>query len=98
MALLKGLVIGMGVLIVLGMGLLAWGLYAKSRGPAETAAPPAAFGDIVVDLGTGCTLKTVVPDGGRVWLHVDGASPTCRRVIAVDLASGTQIGSIGAAP
>jgi hypothetical protein len=98
MALLKGLVIGMGVLIVLGMGLLAWGVYSKTRGGAAAEFEAAAFGDILVDLGPGCTLASVTPDGARVWLRAEGPAPACQRVIAVDLASGRTLGSIGAQP
>ena len=101
MMMLKGLVIGMGVLIVLGMGLLAWGLYHKTNKPddtaLETSMPGAAvaFGDIAIDLGDGCSIKSVVPDGNRLWLHVDGVSTSCHRVLAVELSSGRILGTLG---
>jgi len=105
MLLLKSLVIGMGVLIVLGMALLAWGLYHKTGKQEEPAslssvAPPIAapmmtFGDVPVDLGQGCTIKTVIPDGSRLWLHLEGTAAQCQRVLAIDLTNGRTLGSVG---
>ena len=106
MVLLKSLVIGMGVLIVLGMALLAWGLYHKTNKPEDTAIPssmpasdgPAAtFGDITVDVGQKCSIKTVIPDGDRLWLHLDGAASSCHRVLAIELSSGRILGTVGSA-
>lgn len=91
--LLKGLVVGMGVLIVLGIGLLAWGVYQKTGGRAAGAG---AFGHIAYDPGPGCVIAGIEPDGDRLWLRIGGAAPGCRKAAAVDLKTGRVLGTVGA--
>lgn len=85
MQMLKGLVIGLGVLILLGMTLLVYGFYQKANNPgwrmfsspsATGAAGPAApFGEINLKLPEGCVIGRVTPDGDRAYIKVrpDGA-------------------------
>ncbi|MCH7550459.1 MAG: hypothetical protein IIA35_01970 [Proteobacteria bacterium] len=83
---LKGLVIGLGVLILLGMTLLVYGFYQKANNPGwrmfsspsapgAPAAPAAPFGELDLKLPEGCVIGRVTPDGDRAYIKVrpDGA-------------------------
>ncbi|MHC8509996.1 MAG: hypothetical protein ACYYKD_11520 [Rhodospirillales bacterium] len=107
MKLLKSLVIGMGILIVLGMGLLAWGVYQKTGGRAETAkgagmgaglsAPP-AFGYIPFDPGPGCAIAGIEPIGAGLWLRIEGEGPACQKAVLINLETGKVVGTVGGRP
>ncbi len=124
MWILKGLVIGMGVLIVIGMAVFAYGLYQKITDPeftffaaepgdgapasasASASAPPpapapappgAAFGTIAVPLPEGCVLARVIPEGDRLYLRI-GPAGRCERVVVVDVATGSVLGTIAVQP
>lgn len=84
MQLLKGAVIGLGMLIVLAGGLLAYGLYQKSQdpgwrlfssAPAAHPAPSATtpFGVLGLELPEGCLITAVRPDGARAYLTIGGS-------------------------
>jgi hypothetical protein len=108
MPLLKGIVIAMGVLIVAGMGLLAYGVATKVRTPATPVAgqpsalprpPTVGFGTLSVPVPKGCTFAAIVADGDRVYMRLaptDAGTPTraCERVIVLDVARGQIIGTI----
>lgn len=111
MKLLKGLIVGMGVLIVLGVGLLAWGVYQKTGGRAagagsgssagagpgaEAGAEVQAFGHIAYDPGPGCVIADIRPEGNRLWLRIGGDGPGCQKAAAVDLKTGAVLGTVGA--
>ncbi len=87
---LKGLVIGMAVLIVLGMGLLAYGLYHKATDPdfklfdlsPETSPassgvlkPGPAFGDLELPLPEGCVISDLEADGNRLYVRTAPSGP-----------------------
>ena len=126
MQVLKGLVIGMGLLIAVGMALFAYGLYQKiadpeftffpaetgdappvaavppvSAAPPVAAAPPVpapgAFGTIAVPLPAGCILARVIPEGDRLYLRI-GPTGRCERVVVVDVATGSVLGTITVGP
>ncbi len=125
MRVLKGLVIGMGLLIAGGMALFAYGLYQKitdpgftffagepgdgapaavpaaaptpAPAPAAAVAPPAAFGTIAVPLPAGCSLARVIPEGDRLYLRI-GPAGRCERVVVVDVATGSVLGTIAVRP
>ena len=115
MHVLKGLVIGLGLLIAAGMALFAYGLYQKIADPeftffpAETgdappvaavppvAAAPGAFGTIAVPLPEGCVLARVIPEGDRLYLRI-GPTGRCERVVVVDVATGSVLGTITVGP
>ncbi len=108
MQLLKGTVIGLGVLIVLAAGLLAYGLYQKSQDPEwrlfSSAPKPQPmldtlkpFGDIKLDLPEGCVIARVRPDGERVYLTI-GPSGACNRIIVIDIVQGKILGNIKSQP
>jgi len=103
MQFLKSLVIGLGVLIALGLGLLAWGFYHKTHDPAwrmqasglagKTPAM-APFGALNLDLPADCFIDLVEPDGDRLYLIIGPADHACARVVVVDAARGRILGTI----
>ena len=124
MHVLKGLVIGLGLLIAAGMALFAYGLYQKiadpeftffpddtgdgAAAPAPAPAPapaapaprlpaPGAFGTIAVPLPEGCVLARVIPEGDRLYLRI-GPAGRCERVVVVDAATGSVLGTITVGP
>jgi hypothetical protein len=110
---LKGLVVGLGILIVISFGLLIYGFYSKlislddeapapsSQAASPAAAPPvplAGFGEVSVQLPSGCTVRDVRPDGaGRLYLRL-GPDETCDRILVVEVQSGRQLGVITLRP
>lgn len=102
---LKFIVIGMGILIVLAVGLIGYGLYKKSVDPgwklfgpqpdapttSAPAAAPNAFGDIDLGLEGGCHVIGVQPDGRRAYLLI-GPIGRCDGVIVVDTGDGRVLG------
>ncbi len=100
---LKGLVIGMGFLIVAGLGAVGFGLYIKAGGeggrPFATPAPVAMqpFGDVAVPLPAGCAIVEMKPDGGRLYLRI-GPAGSCARVIVFDVAQGRVLGTLAVSP
>lgn len=110
MQLLKGTVIGLGILILLAAGLLAYGFYQKSQDPewrlfssapqARTMpAPLKPFGDIKLGLPEGCVIKRVRADGERAYVTIAGSpsgSPggACNRIVVIDMARGEILGTI----
>ncbi|MDA0306991.1 MAG: hypothetical protein O3B76_12040 [Proteobacteria bacterium] len=104
MQLLKGTVIGLGVLIMLAGGLLAYGLYQKSQDPgwrlfssvpAPAPGPSASkpFGAVNLNLPEGCVIARVLPDGERAYLTI-GPSGACNRIVVVDITTGRVLGTI----
>lgn len=108
---LKLLVGVMTILIVLGMALIAYGLYHKAndpdfsffsgpgRGVFDTGRRPPFAASIA--LSSGCSIVEVRPDGNRVYVRVGpnlGIGPldaTCERIIVLDAATGAEVGTIG---
>ena len=111
---LKGLVAGMALLIVVGAGVLVWGLYQKATNPdfklfsgsdVPSAARPsesaprtpavAAFGNIDLDLPSGCAIAAMELSANRLFLRIDGVAG-CDRIVVVDAADGGVLGTISA--
>ena len=100
MHLLKSVVIGLGVLIFLGLGLLGYGFVQKANNPDWRLISPSAgaakpFGDLNLNLPTGCVIARVRPDGNRAYLTI-GPSGDCNRIIVVDTVQGRVLGTIKA--
>jgi hypothetical protein len=108
---MKALVIGMGVLIVLGVGLLVYGLLAKPPPPAtppsqsmsEGSNVPKGFGELALTGNAGCRIERAAPNGR--WLVIelapasDGASDLrCEKAVIIDTKAGTITGSIALQP
>ncbi len=82
MQLLKSVVIGLGVLIFLGLGLLAYGFIQKSSNPdwrllssapatdADETPGAKPFGTLKLGLPEGCVITGVRPDGARTYLSI----------------------------
>ena len=96
------------------MALFAYGLYQKiadpeftffpgetAEAPQVTVAPrlpaPGAFGTIAVPLPEGCVLARVIPEGDRLYLRI-GPAGRCERVVVVDVATGSVLGTITVGP
>ncbi len=92
---LKTLVVGLGMLVVIGMGILAWGIYRKATDPdfrpfSQPAAKGASFGEVAVRVPEGCRIVEMRPQGERLYLRLDGGAQ-CQRVVVVDTAGGTVL-------
>lgn len=111
MQLLKALVIGMGILIVLGMGLLAYGLLSKTSGPSSTADQPAdesalnakGFGELALTGNTGCHIADTRTEGRRLIVTLAPLTPglpelACEKIVIIDMTAGTVIGSVALQP
>jgi len=103
---LKGLVIFMGVLIVLGTGVLIYTLATRGAKMAAGATPASSsgatpltggFGRAVLDIGSGCEIATSHADSGRLILRVDGPG-ACRKILVLDPATGAVAGQLDIAP
>ncbi len=99
---LKGLVIGMGFLIVAGLGAVGYGLYIKAgeaggRPFAPAASPAQPFGEVAVPLPAGCTIIGMEPDGERLYIRT-GPAGSCARVIVFDVAGGRVLGTLVVSP
>lgn len=109
---LKALVIFLGVLIVVGMGILAYGIMLKfdewqARKEAEQQAVPAAAGTpVVAEVWTG-ELEVPVPAGASVAETVVAEGQMIvrlslpdggQRYLIFDLGTGKQVGSIQLRP
>ncbi len=103
---LKAVVTTLGLLIVLSLGIVAYGVARKFTGPPETAAvtaaatavaQPAEFGDVRIDIPPGARLAVSETVGNRLLLHFDMADGS-RRIVVIDLASGRRLGTLLVAP
>ena len=97
---LKALVIGMGLLIVAGMALIAYGLYSKATDPGFSlfstgCGPTQAFDEASITLPSGCIIVEVQPDGDRLYLRIGPPINECERVIVLDTHTGKILGTIG---
>ncbi len=103
MGALKGLVIGMGFLIVAGIAAVGYGLYIKAGdgGVSPFASAPSVpaqpFGDVAVPLPTGCTIVEMEPDGDRLYIRT-GPAGSCARVIVFDVVGGRVLGTLALSP
>lgn len=105
MGALKGLVIGLGVLIVAGLALLVYGVVRKSADPGfrlfaaspAPAAPGRPWGDVVLPMKKGCHIAGMQADGGRLHVRI-GPEGECGRIVVVDPATGQVLGSFTAPP
>lgn len=88
---IKVLVIGMGVLLVAGLGLLGYGMYAKARKLApEAPAHAAPFGEVAVRLPAGTRVEQMEAVAGRLALRVSDGTAT--RILVLDPGTGQVAG------
>ena len=105
---LKSIVIVLGILIVLGVVSLGYGLYKKTSEPGwkpfperakniegqqQNREPSKPFGTISLDLADGCIITKVLPKQRNVYFMI-GKKPSCNAVILVDLKKGVVLGRI----
>jgi outer membrane protein assembly factor BamB len=90
MRILKAVIIGMAVLIVLGMGLLVYGLTLRSVNGNVADDTTLPFED-------GCDIADMAIEDGRLYIR-SGPSGDCSRVYVLDAETGTLIGTVRAAP
>jgi len=109
MQLLKSVVIGLGVLIFLGLGLLAygfiqkvnnpdWRLLSSTPAPATGAAALKPFGTLKLGLPEGCYITGAKPEDDLVYLSIGPVDSSCNRVIVVDISRGRVLGAIKPGP
>ncbi len=107
---LKALVILMGVLIVAGVGLLAYGLMTRtgedgaeggqassgSETPRQSS-PLEEFGTLELALPDGCVVAGSELSGDRLVVRFSGqVERGCQQVVVIDLASGRVLGRVKA--
>jgi hypothetical protein len=98
---LKALVIVMGVLILLGMAVVAVTLYKRATQRMVETRPPAgaeeavsrAFGTRLVAIPPGATLRRVFAEGDRLLVQLSLADGT-PGVLVLDLRDGSVLGQI----
>lgn len=110
---LKGIVIGMAVLIVVGLGAVGYGIYknASSLGKKTPAATPKMFAskavgawsqDLTISLPSGCVIQDIETGNGRMYVIISGTfqegKAACSRVIVVDPNSGQRLGTLKVIP
>lgn len=88
----KALVIGMGILIIVGLGLVVYGVVRQ----ADNLISRDTFGEVTIPLPAGCTLaEASADDRGLVVLRLQGkADDGCRQVLLFDSRSGEMRGRI----
>ncbi len=96
-------VIGLSLLIVIGLGVLVYGLTA--RGPDReaaaahkpaNAAPGAlipAFGEVRVALPEGCSVTEMLARDDRLYLRT-GPAGQCERIVIIDTLTGRTLGTL----
>jgi hypothetical protein len=110
---LKGIVIGMAILIVIGLGGVGYGIYknASSLGKKSSTASPenstskiieAWPQDLSISLPPGCFIQEVETEDNRMYVIISGTSQdgkaVCSRVIVVNPASGKRLGTLKVVP
>ncbi|WP_299615916.1 hypothetical protein [Pelagibius sp.] len=90
---LKFLVIVMAILILGGMGLLAYGLATRLDSGG------AVFEAIELPLPPGCTIAGTEVSENRLVLRFDGlAERGCQQVVVVDMTTGRILGQVRGVP
>jgi len=89
---LKGVVIGMGLLIVLGMGLLVYGLATRLGGTAEGGGEP-EFGTVRAALSAGARIGAVAVQDGRIVVPVQLPGGGAE-ILVFGLKDGRRLGAI----
>jgi hypothetical protein len=88
---LKVIVIGMGVLIVIGLVLVTYGLMTKTGRGVRTG----AFGDVILDLPTGCGIADAQSQDGRLIVRTDGPLERgCQKVFVIDMTDAKILGHV----
>lgn len=96
---LKALVIVMGVLILAGMGLVAYGIVKRAAIPERPAQQAAArpYGPVEISLPSGARIARTRTSGERLIVELELASGG-ERLLVIDLATGGLVGTIDLKP
>src|SRR5262245_6236347 len=96
---LVALVIIMGVLIVVGLVVVAVTIVNRMSGAAPAAATGArpSFGTVDLPAPAGCQVVETSTADDRLILRL-GSGDRCNQVLIVDMASGTLLGTLRIAP
>jgi hypothetical protein len=98
---LKVLVVVMGILIIISIGLLGWGIYNRlaqrsvasgDRTPIAKVRPSEDLGEVRVELPAGCTVLEMRPHADRLYLRT-GPPGLCERIIVLDAVAGRVLGT-----
>lgn len=93
---LKGLVVVMGILVVVGLILVAYGFVSQL---SQRRVVSDGFGEKALTLPAGCVIAAAEAAGDRLVVRVDGpAERGCQQVVVVDMESGEILGRLRAAP
>ena len=104
---LKALVIGLGVVILVMLAAVVFGILRQAdqlQGRSQPAVVPLAdrldgFAETEVGAPVGCSLAEVVPDRDLLVLRLDGpAERGCQQVVIVDPAAGAVLGRVRLRP
>lgn len=92
MGAIKALVVGLGIVIVVMIGLVIWGLMRQG----ESLRQKAAFEDLALPVPAGCSLAAVEPgDGDLLLLRLEGPLERgCQQAVLVDRGEGKVVGRI----
>jgi len=89
---LRILVIGMGILIVLGLILVAYGLVSRQSAEVRRAS---GFGEVTLPLPAGCDIAEAHARDDRLIVRVGGpAERGCQEVFVIDMANGKVLGRV----
>ena len=110
---LKAIVIVMGIMIVIGLGAVGYGIFKnvtslgkKSEvGLAEHSSSAVSYKweqDLILALPLGCIIGKINTNSNQIYVTISGTSQkgrsVCSRVIIVDATSGQRLGTIKAIP
>lgn len=92
---IKGVVIGLGVLIIISFGLLIYGFYTKITDPSFSVVK--GDGDEAVEessifVPAGCAIAEIAPQEDRIFLRLSGDNSACERILIVDMETGREVG------
>ncbi|PKU26456.1 hypothetical protein [Telmatospirillum siberiense] len=97
---LKALVIGMGMLIVVGLGLLGFGLYRNTLHPAQAKAGAGEgagpYFSVELPVASGSHLEQMAVAGDRVILRFSGGEG--ERILVLDPQTGHLAGTVSLVP
>jgi hypothetical protein len=92
---IKALVIGMGLVLVLGIGLLGYGLY-RNAAKSSASAGAASFGTVMIPSAPGAKMVDMLEADGRLAVLLEEGAG--RRIVVLDPASGGIAGTFVLAP
>lgn len=87
----------MTVVILMGLGFVAYGLLVRGDGSGERTETARSFGTVVLDQPAGTRIADVTGTGHHMLLHLEGGEQR-ERIAVIDLSSGRVLGFITVAP